>query len=75
MAVRTAVYDPVDQATRRKRARVTQRDIARRLNIPSSRISEYENAKNRKTLPWGLTPEDYERALTQAIGEKLQVSA
>lgn len=70
MAVKSAVYDPTDQATRRRRARVTQRDIARRLNIPSPRISEYENGID--PLPWGLTPEDYERALTQAIGEKLK---
>lgn len=66
--VASLTYDPADQARRRRRARITQTDMAKLLNIAISKVSEYETGK--KDLPWELTPEDYERALLQAIQEK-----
>ena len=61
-------YDPADQAKRRRRARISQTEIARRLDIAISKVSEYETGK--KALPWELTSEDYERALLDAITDK-----
>lgn len=60
--------DREDQARRRRRARITQSEIARRLNCHVSKVSEYETGK--KDLPWELTPEDYERALADALAER-----
>lgn len=65
---RTMTYEPAEQAKRRRRARVTQEDMARLLGCAISKISEYETGK--KPLPWQLTPEDYERALERAIRER-----
>lgn len=67
MASRT-IPSPYDQKTRRRRARVTQADLAARLRISEGALSEYENGKG--ALPFELTPEDYERALKEAIEAK-----
>lgn len=58
-------YDPADQARRRRRARISQNEIAKRLDIALSKVSEYENGH--KPLPWKLTSEDYEKALAAAL--------
>ena len=62
------VLDHRDQAKRRRRARVSQLEIARILKIGKSKVSEYE--VHGADLPWELTPEDYERALEQALRER-----
>jgi transcriptional regulator with XRE-family HTH domain len=67
MAVAT-VLTPGDQKRRRRRARISQREIAERLDISEGALSEYENGK--KDLPFALTPEDYEAALVAAIKAK-----
>lgn len=72
MAGALAAYDPADQARRRKRARVTQGEIARRLNVAQSAISEYEHGVD--DLPWALTADDYEVALAAAITAKRAVA-
>ena len=64
----TKTPDRADQAIRRRRARITQLELAMRLGCGVSKVSEYE--KHGAPLPWGLTPEDYERALTAAIKAK-----
>lgn len=64
----TRTYDHADQKSRRRRARVSQEDIATRLNISSGALSQYE--KHGMALPWGLSPEDYERELLNAIRDK-----
>lgn len=63
--VTQVTLDPSDQKRRRRRSRITQPDIARRLDISIAAVSEYEAGK--KPLPFALTPEDYEVALTAAI--------
>lgn len=68
MAGAVAAYDPIDQARRRRRARVKQIDVAKRLGISQPAISEYETGK--ESLPWELTADDYEVALAKAIAEK-----
>lgn len=65
---RTAIYDHKDQATRRRRARVTQTEMARRLKCAISKVSQYETSG--RDLPWKQTPEDYERELLNAIRDK-----
>ena len=65
---KTLTLDPKQQAIRRRRARVTQPEMAARLNVSLSAISKYETGK--ENLPWELTPEDYESALVEAISEK-----
>ena len=65
---KTLTLDPKQQAIQRRRARVTQPEMAARLNVSLSAISKYETGK--ENLPWELTPEDYECALVEAISEK-----
>ena len=62
-------FDPTDQRNRRRRARVTQGAIAAALNISVSTVSEYETGA-KGSLPWGLTPEDYERALADLCKQR-----
>jgi transcriptional regulator with XRE-family HTH domain len=52
----------------RRRARITQHEIARRLGVSPSKVSEFETRG--EPLPWELTPEDFERALKLAIHDK-----
>lgn len=66
--VESMTLDHTDQARRRRRGRVPQTAIARILGIALSKVSEYE--VHGKPLPWELTPEDYERALQQALSER-----
>ena len=57
--------DREDQRRRRRRARISQGEIARRLKCALSTVSEYENHK--ADLPWSLTEDDYELALAAAL--------
>ena len=63
-----ATYDPTDQKRRRQRARIRQQDIAAKLQISDTAISDYENKG--KALPFALTSGDYEVALAQLITEQ-----
>ena len=60
-----SVYDPKDQGTRRRRAKVSQTAIATRLGCSIGSLSEYESGK--KPLPWSLTGADYEIALAEEL--------
>ena len=71
--MRRAVFDPEDQRRRRRRARITQGDIAKRLSISSGALSQYESGKD--PLPWGLAAEDYELALAAALLDKHRAPA
>lgn len=52
----------------RRRARITQDEIANRLGISPSKVSEFE--KHGVALPWELTGDDYEQALKDAIADR-----
>ena len=69
----TVTFDPAEQQRRRRRARVSQVELARHLNIAPSKVSEYETQG--KPLPWKLTADDYESALAAAIKAKRQGGA
>ena len=58
-------FDPTEQRRRRRRNRITQADIAKRLGISDGALSQYENGKT--PLPFELTGEDYELAMAQAL--------
>lgn len=66
--VASLVLEPSDQARRRRRGRVSQRRIADLLRISTGAVSEYENGKD--SLPYELTPLDYENALQTALSER-----
>ena len=57
-----------DQARRRRRARISQTELAVFLKCAISKISEYETRG--EPLPWEQTAEDYENALAEAIEAK-----
>lgn len=63
-----ATYDPTDQKHRRQRARIRQQDIAAKLHISDTSISDYESKG--KPLPFALTSADYEVALAELITEQ-----
>jgi transcriptional regulator with XRE-family HTH domain len=69
----TRAFDPADQAKRRRRARISQAQLAARLNCAISKVSEYETGKG--PLPWEQTPEDYERELAALIAERANGAA
>ena len=66
--VKAMTLDRTDQRSRRRRARITQSELAARLGISMSKVSEYETGK--RPLPWELTAEDYERALAELCRER-----
>lgn len=66
----THTYDPAEQARRRRRNRISQAQLAERLNCAISKVSEYETGKSEGALPWEQTGDDYERALEALIAER-----
>lgn len=56
-----------DQRRRRRRARLSQKDLAVELDVSLTSISQYENGAE---LPFELTSEDYEAALQTLIARK-----
>lgn len=65
---RTLTLDPKEQGRRRRRARINQQEIAALLHISLASVSKYETGK--ESLPWELTAEDYERALTSLCKQR-----
>lgn len=65
---KTLALDPAEQARRRRRARITQQEVAERLQISLGAVSKYETGAD--DLPWELTPEDYETALNGLLKER-----
>ena len=68
MARRT---DNLDIAAKRKRARVTQVEIAERIGCAQTTISAFEMWA--RPLPNGLTRQDYEQALEAIVAERAPV--
>lgn len=69
----TAVMpDRIDQRIRRRRARLTQQDVADQFPTPisSSAVGNYERGEY--PLPLDYTPEDYEHALARALIAKAE---
>jgi hypothetical protein len=66
MAVAVA-HDPHEQATRRRRARISQQAVGDQFPTPISdtAVSDYELGN--KPLPFEFTGDDYEVALAKAI--------
>lgn len=59
-------------AKRRRRARLTQRDLALALGCSISSISDFENGD---PLPWLLTPDDYLAIVVTAEAQRAKVGA
>lgn len=64
----SVALDHTDLAKRRRRARISQLELARALNISPSKVSEFE--KHGQPLPWELTDEDYLAAIQQVLRER-----
>ena len=63
--------DNYDLATKRKRARATQYEIAERLGCSQGSISNFEAWA--RPLPNRLTRQDYEQALEAIVAERALV--
>lgn len=59
----------IDLFLRRKDLKVTQTEVAGRLGCGVSSVSKFENGQ--APLPHGKTREDYERALSELVRERL----
>lgn len=70
MARQTTAFDPTDQRTRRRRARVTQLEVAQQFPTPISFTSVGNYERGDHALPLEFTGQDYEDALAKAIAAK-----
>ena len=62
-----------EQVRLRRKHRINQTEIAKRLRCSISRVSQYETAG--RALPWAQTADDYQAALDALIAERTQGAA